>query len=130
MQGIKPHTTLIGYERPKKSTPYYTLRLEGPRLIITLTTFVTRKAFAGFHRSCFLIAGYETPFVSNGITLFRVVTMFCRTYNIQQNILHIQFECEEYSIGSTISWNIFHIQYEYREYSTQYCQCRGTLLWF
>jgi hypothetical protein len=108
MQGIKPHTTLIGYERPKKSTPYYTLRLEGPRLIITLTTFVIRKAFAGFYRYCFQIAGY-TPFVSNSITLFRAVTMLCWTYGIQQNISHIQFECEEYFIGLTILWNILYI---------------------
>ena len=102
MQGIQPHSTLIGYERPKKSTPYYTPCLEGRRLIITLTTFVTRKAFAGFHWSCFLTAGYETSFVSNGITLFEAITMLCRTHNIQYNILHIQVEYEEYFTGLTI----------------------------
>ena len=31
------------------------------------------------------------------ITLFRAITMFCKTDIIMQNILHIQYEYEKYS---------------------------------
>jgi hypothetical protein len=35
-------------------------------------------------------------------TLFRAITMFCRTDSILWNILHIQIECEECFVGLTV----------------------------
>lgn len=41
------------------------------------------------------------------ITLFKVITMFCCTHNIFQNIPHIHSECEEYYDELTIFYRIF-----------------------
>jgi len=61
----------------------------------------------------------EELLLDHFITLFRPIAVFCGTDNILLNILHIQLECEEYSINwhycmeyssySCWMWGIFHI---------------------
>jgi hypothetical protein len=55
---------------------------------------------------------------TTSITLFRAITMLCRTDNIMQNIPHIQSKCDEYFVILTVKmWNVPHIHNDYEEYS-------------
>jgi hypothetical protein len=55
------------------------------------------------------ICGKKGKNSSQPIKWFKAMTIFCGIDNIMRSILHIQFECEEYS--------------------AKYCQSRKTLLW-
>ena len=57
---------------------------------------------------CVFIIFYVVDYnIITSITIFKAITVFCRTDIIMQNIPHIQIECKEYFVEHTLKCGIF-----------------------
>jgi hypothetical protein len=89
-------------DKPREITNHFIQRICGIYLIVFLKTIKRSQHLTSWTRKHL---DYDWLCPKIFITSFKSITMFCGTYTIQQNVPHIQIECEEYCMSHiTLSW--------------------------